>query len=186
MDAIVSLLQHRRPHLFRPSRKLFMKYKPVLTHSDVVRILDAARAEAQLNQWPVAIAIVDEGGHPLALERLDGAAPVSAYIATEKARTSALGRRASGGYEEMINAGRTAFLSAPLTAMLEGGVPIVVEGQVIGAVGVSGVKSTQDAQVATAGATAAPPPSLVSDEDRVIGERPSFQDLTMSSRTTLG
>jgi glc operon protein GlcG len=128
-----------------------MKQKSVLTRDDVARILEHARAEAQANQWAVTIAIVDDGGHPLALERLDGAAPVSAYIATEKARTSAMGRRPSGDYEEMIKAGRNAFLSAPLGAMLEGGVPIVVDGQVIGAVGVSGVKSNQDAQVASAG-----------------------------------
>ena len=146
-----------------------MKQKSVLTRDDVARILDHARAEAVANQWAVTIAIVDDGGHPLALERLDGAAPVSAYIATEKARTSAMGRRPSGDYEEMIKAGRNAFLSAPLTAMLEGGVPIVVDGQVIGAVGVSGVKSNQDAQVAHAGiaSLASPPPSE-------IGERPSF------------
>ena len=128
-----------------------MKQKSVLTRDDVARILDHARAEAVANQWAVTIAIVDDGGHPLALERLDGAAPVSAYIATEKARTAAMGRRPSGDYEEMIKAGRNAFLSAPLSAMLEGGVPIVVDAQVIGAVGVSGVKSNQDAQVATVG-----------------------------------
>jgi glc operon protein GlcG len=128
-----------------------MKQKSVLTRDDVARVLDHARAEAQANHWAVTIAIVDDGGHPLALERLDGASPLSAYIATEKARTSAMGRRPSGDYEEMIKAGRHAFLSAPLTAMLEGGLPIVVDGQVIGAVGVSGVKSNQDAQVAGAG-----------------------------------
>jgi glc operon protein GlcG len=76
---------------------------------------------------------------------------VSAYIAIEKARTSALGRRESKAYEDMINGGRTAFLSAPLAGTLEGGVPVVVDGQVVGAVGVSGVKSEQDAQVARAG-----------------------------------
>ena len=146
-----------------------MKQKSVLTRDDVARILDHARAEAVANQWAVTIAIVDDGGHPLALERLDGAAPVSAYIATEKARTSAMGRRPSGDYEEMIKAGRNAFLSAPLTAMLEGGVPIVVDGQVIGAVGVSGVKSSQDAQVANAGIA-----SLVSPPPNDLGERPSF------------
>ena len=146
-----------------------MKQKSVLTRDDVARILEHARAEAQANQWAVTIAIVDDGGHPLALERLDGAAPVSAYIATEKARTSAMGRRASGDYEEMIKAGRNAFLSAPLTAMLEGGVPIVVDGQVIGAVGVSGVKSNQDAQVANAGIA-----GLVSPRLDDLGERPSF------------
>ena len=83
--------------------------------------------------------------------RLDGSAPASAYIATEKARTAAIGRRETKVYEDMINNGRTAFLSAPLSGTLEGGVPVIVEGQVIGAVGVSGVKSDQDAQIAKAG-----------------------------------
>ena len=129
-----------------------MKSKAVLSQAEISQILAAARTEAHNNQWAVTIVIVDDGGHPLALERLDGCAPVSAYIATEKARTSALGRRESKGYEEMVNGGRYAFLSAPLLTSLEGGVPIIVDGQVIGAVGVSGVKSGQDAQVAKAGA----------------------------------
>jgi len=128
-----------------------MNSKAVLSQAEVSRILDTARTEAQANQWPVTIAVVDDGGHPLALERLDGAPPISAYIATEKARTAALGRRESKGYEEMVNGGRTAFLSAPLLTSLEGGVPILVDGQVVGAVGVSGVKAEQDAQVAKAG-----------------------------------
>jgi glc operon protein GlcG len=129
-----------------------MQSKAILSQTEVSQILSAARAEAQANQWPVTIAIVDDGGHLLALERLDGCAPIAAYIAAEKARTSALGRRESKGYEEMVNGGRTAFLSAPLLTSLEGGVPILFEGQVVGAVGVSGVKADQDAQVAKAGA----------------------------------
>ena len=129
-----------------------MNRKFVLSQVEVSQILAAARNEALGNQWAVTIAVVDDGGHPLALERLDGAAAISAYIATEKARTAALGRRESKGYEDMVNGGRHAFLAAPLLTSLEGGVPIIVEGQVIGAVGVSGVKAEQDAQVAKAGA----------------------------------
>jgi len=129
-----------------------MNSKAVLSQAEVGQILTAARAEAQANQWAVTIVVVDDGGHPLALERLDGCAPASAYIATEKARTSALGRRESKSYEDMVNAGRYAFLSAPLLTSLEGGVPIVFDGQVIGAIGVSGVKPEQDAQVAKVGA----------------------------------
>ena len=129
-----------------------MNRKAVLSQTEVQQIIKAARAEAQANQWAVTIVVVDDGGHPLALERLDGCAPGSAYIATEKARTSALGRRESKSYEDMVNAGRYAFLSAPLLTSLEGGVPIIFDGQVIGAVGVSGVKPEQDAQVAKAGA----------------------------------
>ena len=129
-----------------------MKNKPVLELADVQKILGAATATAVQNGWAVTIAIVDDGGHLLALQRLDGAAPISAYIATEKARTAAMGRRESGSYEKMINEGRTSFLSVPqLHALLEGGAPIVVDGQVLGAVGVSGVKSTEDLQVARAG-----------------------------------
>jgi len=132
-----------------------MQTKYVLTNSDVVRIVAAAREEALKNQWAVTIAVVDDGGHPLALERLDGCAPIGAYIAPQKARTAALGRRESKLYEDMINGGRVSFLSAPeISGMLEGGVPVIVEGQVIGAVGVSGVKSDQDAQIARAGIAA--------------------------------
>jgi glc operon protein GlcG len=132
-----------------------MQTKPVLTVTETMRILDAARAEAEKNAWPVAIAVVDDGGHLLGLLRLDGSAPVSAEIAIGKAKTSAVGRRETRLYEEMINNGRTAFLSAPLVATLEGGVPVIVDGQVVGAVGVSGVKPGEDAQVARAGAQAA-------------------------------
>jgi glc operon protein GlcG len=127
----------------------------MLSHDDITLILKAARDEALKNNWPVCISVVDDGGHLLALERLDGCAPIGAYISAEKARTAALGRRESKVYEEMINAGRTAFLSAPaISGMLEGGVPIIAAGHVVGAVGVSGVKSEQDAQVSHAGATA--------------------------------
>ncbi|WP_426141864.1 heme-binding protein [Pseudomonas sp. DWP3-1-2] len=131
-----------------------MKTKAVLTQTEVTQILAAARAEANDNSWAVSIAVVDDGGHLLGFERLDGCAPIGGYIAIEKARTSALGRRESKGYEEMVNGGRTAFLSAPLLTSLEGGVPVIVDGQVIGAVGVSGVKADQDAQVAKAGVAA--------------------------------
>ncbi|MGH8420164.1 MAG: heme-binding protein [Pseudomonas sp.] len=131
-----------------------MNSKAVLSQTEVSQILAAARSEAQVNRWDVSIAVVDDGGHLLALERLDGCAPIGAYIATEKARTSAIGRRESKGYEEMVNGGRSAFLSAPLVTSLEGGVPIIVDDQVIGAIGVSGVKADQDAQIAKAGAQA--------------------------------
>jgi glc operon protein GlcG len=129
-----------------------MQTKPVLGLAEIDDILAAARGEAQRHSWAVTIALVDDGGHPLGLVRLDGASPSSAYLATEKARTAALGRRESKLYEDMINGGRVAFLSAPISATLEGGVPILVNGQCVGALGVSGVKSDQDAQVAKAGA----------------------------------
>ena len=129
-----------------------MNTRPYLTLDDVKRIAAAADAEARANAWPVTIAVVDDGGHLLWLQRLDGAAPLSAHIAPAKARTAAIGRRESRVYEEMINQGRFSFLSVPeIDGMLEGGVPIVVAGHCVGAVGVSGVKSTEDAQIAKAG-----------------------------------
>ena len=132
-----------------------MKNQPVLGLDDVKAIAAAAEAEALKNQWAVTIAVVDAGGHLLWLQRLDGAAPVSAAIAPAKARTAALGRRETKVYEDMINGGRTSFLSAPLIdGMLEGGVPALVDGHCVGAVGVSGVKSTEDAQIARAGIAA--------------------------------
>ncbi len=131
-----------------------MKSKAVLSQTEVATILAAARTEAQANGWAVTIVVADDGGHPLALERLDGCAPIASYIATEKARSSALGRRETKGYEDMVNNGRSAFLSAPVVCSLEGGVPLVVDGQVIGSVGVSGVTAAQDAQIAKAGVAA--------------------------------
>ncbi|HTH79901.1 MAG TPA: heme-binding protein [Ramlibacter sp.] len=131
-----------------------MKTKSILEQADVKAVAAAAEAEARKNSWAVTIAVVDDGGHLLWLQRLDGAAPISAQIAPAKASTAALGRRESKTYEDMINGGRVSFLSAPLQGMLEGGVPIVKDGQVLGAVGVSGVKSSEDAQIARAGIAA--------------------------------
>ncbi len=129
-----------------------MKNKPVLELADVKTIAAAAEAEALKNNWAVSIAIVDDGGHLLHFQRLDGAAAISSHIAPAKAHTAAMGRRESKVYEDIINGGRYSFLSVPnLQGMLEGGVPIMKDGQCLGAVGVSGVKSTEDAQIAKAG-----------------------------------
>ncbi len=132
-----------------------MKTKSVLEFADVKTIAAAAEAEAIKNNWAVSIAIVDDGGHLLWFQRLDGAAPISSHIAPGKARTAAVGLRETKVYEDMINGGRVSFLSAPdLSAMLEGGVPIMKDGQCLGAIGVSGVKSSEDAQIAKAGIAA--------------------------------
>lgn len=132
-----------------------MQTKSVLTLDDVKKIAAGAEAEAKANNWAVTIAICDDGGHLLWLQRLDGAPPVSAHIAPAKANTAALGRRESKVYEDVINNGRYSFLSAPaIEGMLEGGVPVMVDGQCVGAVGVSGVKSNEDAQIARAGIAA--------------------------------
>ena len=132
-----------------------MKTRSSLELADVKKIAAAAEAEAMLNNWAVTIAIADEGGHLLHLQRLDGAPPVSAHIAPAKAHTAALGRRESKVYEDVINGGRTSFLSATaIQGLLEGGVPIMKDGFCLGAVGVSGVKSNEDAQIAKAGIAA--------------------------------
>lgn len=132
-----------------------MKNTVELEFADVATIAAAALAEARKNQWAVTIAIVDAGGHLLSLQRMDGAAALSAHVAASKARSAAVGRRDTKGFEDMINGGRTAFLSAPfIDGMLEGGLPILHNGQCIGAVGVSGVKAPEDAQVAAAGIAA--------------------------------
>jgi glc operon protein GlcG len=132
-----------------------MKTRSSLELADVKKIAAAAEAEALKNHWAVTIAIADEGGHLLHLQRLDGAPPISSHIAPAKAHTAALGRRETKVYEDVINGGRYAFLSAPTVhGMLEGGVPIMKDGVCLGAVGVSGVKSSEDVQIAKAGIAA--------------------------------
>jgi glc operon protein GlcG len=132
-----------------------MKTKAVLQAADVNTVIQAALQEAQSNNWAVTIAVVDDGGNLLGLTRMDGCPPVSAHIAPGKAVTSAMGWRESGAYEKVVNDGRFSFLSVGvLPAVLEGGAPIMVDGQCIGAVGVSGVKSNEDLQIAKAGIAA--------------------------------
>ena len=132
-----------------------MIQKFTLEQSDIKAIAAAAEAEALKNNWAVTIAIVDDGGHLVWLQRLDGAAALSAHIAPAKANTAALSRRETKVYEDIVNGGRTSFLSAPdVKGLLEGGVPIMKDGQCLGAVGVSGVKSSEDAQIAKAGIAA--------------------------------
>ena len=132
-----------------------MKTKPTLTLEDAQKIAAASQAEALANQWAVTISVVDDGGHLLLMHRLDGAPPMSASMSPAKATSAALGKRDTKVFEDMINNGRFAFLSAPvLEGMLEGGVAIMLDGQCLGAVGVSGVKSSEDVQIAKAGIAA--------------------------------
>jgi glc operon protein GlcG len=131
-----------------------MKTKPALTLTDVNAILDAAQKEAEANGWGVTIAVADDGGHLLGLRRMDAAPPFSAEVAAQKARNAAIGRRETQAFEEMINGGRTAFVTAPMQSLLSGGVPVIVDGEVAGSVGISGVKPDQDVQVAKAGVAA--------------------------------
>jgi glc operon protein GlcG len=136
------------------SGEVQVKSRVALEANDVQAALDAARTEAVKNGWVVSIALVDDGGHLLGFIRLTDAAPLSAQISVGKARTAALARRESKIYEDVVKNGRTAFLSVSDLTMLEGGVPVIVGGHCVGALGVSGVKSDQDAQIANAGVQA--------------------------------
>ncbi len=128
-----------------------MKTKSYLTLDDCKTIAAGAEAEALKNNWAVCIAIVDDGGHLLWFQRLDRCAQASAAIAMGKASSSALRRRPTKLDEDLVANGRIAALSMPGVLFLEGGVPIIVDGEIIGAVGVSGVKSSDDAAIAQAG-----------------------------------
>jgi glc operon protein GlcG len=129
-----------------------MKTKPVLTMQDCEKIQAAARAEALKNKWNVTIAIVDDGGHLLSLSRGDGAAPVTAEIATMKAHGAAVARRSTKVAEDRI-ASRPALIKMPVLPV-QGGVPILHQGECVGAVGVSGVQSNEDEQICNAGLAA--------------------------------
>lgn len=128
--------------------------RKVLTLDGAKRILAAAEAEARKNNWTVAIAVVDEAGNLVAFEKLDETQVGSIDIAIAKARTAARMKRPTKALEDAVAGGRTVMLAVDGLMPLEGGVPVTVEGRIIGAVGVSGVTSQQDAQVATAGAAA--------------------------------
>lgn len=130
-----------------------MKTRLTLTLDDAKQIAAAAEAEALKRNWPVTIAIVDDGGNLVWLQRLDGAPPMSTQIAPEKARTCALARKPSKAVEDVVNSGRLAALRMPVLP-LEGGEMIIVNGECVGGVGVSGVKSSEDAIVARAGIAA--------------------------------
>lgn len=130
-----------------------MRMKPCLTADDARRVLRAARAEAERNQWNVTIAVVDDGGALLALERMDGAFPQSAEIAARKAWTAAAVRAPTRVLEEMV-VERPALVGFPGQLRVQGGLPILAGGECVGAVGVSGVASRDDEQVARAGVEA--------------------------------
>lgn len=129
-----------------------MLTKRILSSEETKRILAAAEQHAQQNNWNVAIAVVDDGGHLLAFSRGNQTAAMTVNVAIAKANAAVIGRRETKQFEDMINQGRTAFLSAPgIQGMLEGGVPVVIDGHIVGGVGVSGVASQHDAEIAKAG-----------------------------------
>ena len=127
-----------------------MKSKPCLTLVDVKRIAAGCEAEAIKNKWNVVISVLDDGGHLLWLQRMDGATPFNAQVATEKGRSAAVSRRSTKNWEERIAAGRNAVLNMPVLP-IQGGLPIMVDGECVGGVGISGVQSHEDEQIAQAG-----------------------------------
>lgn len=130
-----------------------MKTRPMLTLEDCRKITAAAEAEARRNNWNVVIAILDDGGHLLHLARMDGASPANARIAVEKGRTAAETRRSTMVWQERI-AKRPELLNMPEVTPVQGGLPIMAEGVCVGAVGISGVQSHEDEQIAAAGIAA--------------------------------
>jgi glc operon protein GlcG len=130
-----------------------VKTKPCLTLEDCRKIGAAAQAEARKNNWNVVIAILDDGGHLRWLEAMDGTTPFNSQVAVEKGRSAAVSRRTTKSWEDRIAAGRNGVLNMPVLP-IQGGVPIMAEGQCVGAVGVSGVQSHEDEQIASAGIAA--------------------------------
>ena len=130
-----------------------MRNRPTLTAADVQKMVAACKSEATKNKWSVSIAVVDDGGYLLYLERLDGAGPVTAEVATDKAVTAARTRRPTKFWEDRLKE-RPAFMKFPGVLPLQGGVPVLYQNECVGAIGVSGVQSHEDEQIANAGAAA--------------------------------
>lgn len=128
--------------------------KVILTLDDAKKMVAAAESEAICNKWPVVIAIVDDGGHLICLQRLDHTQHGSIGVAIEKARAAIAFRRPTKAWEDHIAEGQLRYLNLPGALPIEGGLPIVVNNQFVGAIGVSGVRSFQDAQIAQAGINA--------------------------------
>lgn len=131
-----------------------MFQQPVLSLHDAKHVATAARAEAEKNGWAVVIAVVDDGGHLMYLERMDGCQKASCCIAEKKARTAILFKRPTKAIEDVVLGGRSVMMVMPGAVPIEGGVPLVKDGHFLGAIGVSGVHSFQDGVIARAGAAA--------------------------------
>ena len=130
-----------------------MYQKQILSLDDVKRVVAAAEAEARRNNWNVVIAVVDDGGHLMYLQR-EKVQLGSIEVAITKAKVALMFRRPTRFWEETVTAGRQGYLAMPGMLPLEGGVPLIHEGDIVGAIGISGVKSSEDGQIAQAGADA--------------------------------
>jgi glc operon protein GlcG len=130
-----------------------VRNKPCLTSADVQKIMAGCKAEADKNNWKVSIAIVDDGGHLVHFDRMDGAPPISAKVSVGKALTSANTKRPSKFFEDRVKE-RPAFANFPAGILIQGGLPIMHQNECVGAIGVSGVQSQEDEQIAQAGLNA--------------------------------
>jgi glc operon protein GlcG len=130
-----------------------MRTKPCLTQADARKMMAACLAEAEKNEWRVTIAIVDDAGALISLERMDGAPAISATVAPEKARASALTKQPTKFWEDRVKE-RPAFANFPAGSLIQGAVPLIYQGECVGGIGVSGVQSSQDEQIARAGMSA--------------------------------
>jgi uncharacterized protein GlcG (DUF336 family) len=130
-----------------------MRNRPALTASDVKKMVEACKAEAAKSKWNVSIAVVDDAGYLLYLERMDGAGPMTAEVAAGKASTAAVTRRPTKFWEDRVKE-RPVFLKFPDNLPIQGGVPLMYQGECVGAIGVSGVQSHEDEQIANAGIAA--------------------------------
>ncbi len=126
----------------------------MLTLDDALRITLAARRAATENNWNVVIAVVDDGGHLISLQRMDGTQKGSVRVAEQKARTAIMFKRPTKAFEDMVLQGRPVMMTLPDAICLEGGLPLIRDGVYVGAIGVSGLKSSEDGVVAAAGASA--------------------------------
>ncbi len=131
-----------------------MFQRPALSLDDAKRVAAAARVEAEKNGWAVVIAVADDGGHLMYLERMDGCQKASSRIAEKKARTAILFKRPTKAIEDVVLEGRLVMMGLPGAVPLEGGVPLIKDGHFLGAIGVSGVQSFQDGVIARAGVAA--------------------------------
>jgi uncharacterized protein GlcG (DUF336 family) len=129
-----------------------MRTKPCLTAADVKKVVAACEAEAVKNNWAVAIAVVDDGGYLLGFSRMEGVRGISAEVSMGKARTSAVTGRPTKFFEDRVKE-RPAFVGFPAGILIQGGLPLMCENECVGAIGVSGVQSHEDEQVAHAGAS---------------------------------
>ena len=130
-----------------------MRDRPCLTSADTAKIISACKAEAAKNKWNVSIAVLDEGGFLLEFHRMEGAPPISAEVAIGKAHTAAMTKRPSKFFEDRVKE-RPAFANFPAGILIQGGIPLTHENECVGAIGVSGVQSHEDEQIAEAGAKA--------------------------------